>query len=284
MPTIKEAIARNQKLIAEGKNLVSLPTEPEAQTGPIPPAQVTGLPVRGVYTPNQIMGPDFLANTTGMRIGPNLRSATFPPQNDGTSNSILVLATKQTSLEAKAAADAAQSGVSDLTSNLTSVVTVDPQSGVLVNRDLTHPTKPPQIAAINPTVLNQIIAKGSVYSSISASFSYTSDTSSITWSWTGVVLYRADGSSQSIPDGSQAFTGLVSATTYYFYPAWNENAGQIVWIDGAQTAVSIPSAAAQINQGVIPMSLQVVSAATTSSGTGGGSGGGAGGGGGRGFV
>jgi hypothetical protein len=80
MPSIKDAVQKNQNLIKAGANLVSEFSEVPQVQKPLPPTPVTGLPVRGVYNPNQILAPDFLNNTTAMRTGVNLRSATFPPQ------------------------------------------------------------------------------------------------------------------------------------------------------------------------------------------------------------
>lgn len=237
MPTINEAVARNQKLIAEGKNLVSVPAESESQAGPMPPAQVTGLPVRGVYTPNQIMSPDFLANTSAMRTGPNLRSATFPPApqspaaNDAAAQS---LAAKQAALEAKAFASESANAA---------VLAVDPNTGVIVQqpistlkttatavsldnmRDGLQTGRTAQAALtgnfIDPSK-SGVLAKGSTPFTTGAGFSYQATTTSITWTWKSLVLYRADGTLTAVPDGLQAVTGLVAGTIYYFYPYWRE--------------------------------------------------------------
>jgi len=67
-----------------------------------------------------------------------------------------------------------------------------------------------------------VLMKGSVPPILSGNFTYTSTTSSITISWTNLVVYRADGTFTIIANGSQTITGLAAGTTYYFYPYYNE--------------------------------------------------------------
>lgn len=128
-----------------------------------------------------------------------------------------------------------------------------------------------------------VLMRGSVPPTWSGAFTYTSTTSSIMWSWSGLVIYRADGTQTQIANGSLAVSGLASATTYYFYPYWDETALAIAWAAGgagnpanAQTAKTIAAAQQQALQGRIPLSAGAIAAATTSPGTGGGSGGGSG--------
>ena len=48
-------------------------------------------------------------------------------------------------------------------------------------------------------------------------FSYTSTTTSITWSWSAFRIYNSDGSTITVPsNGGTAFAGLTSSATYYF--------------------------------------------------------------------
>src|SRR5579863_8614858 len=70
---------------------------------------------------------------------------------------------------------------------------------------------------IDPTK-SGVLMKGSVPPTWSGSFTYVSTTSSLTWSWTGLVIFRADGTTTAVPNGSVVVTGLTAATTYYFYP------------------------------------------------------------------
>ena len=125
--------------------------------------------------------------------------------------------------------------------------------------------------------------KGSVPPTWSRRSAYASTTSSIAWSWSGLAVYRADGSTTAVPAGSLNITGLAAATTYYFYPYWDEASSAILWIAGgsgapanAQTAKTNTAAQQQALQGCVPLSQGAMVAATTSSGTGGGSGGGSG--------
>lgn len=135
---------------------------------------------------------------------------------------------------------------------------------------------------VDPTK-SGVLMRGSVPPTWSGAFTYISTTSSITWSWSGLVIYRADGTQTQIANGSLTVSGLAAATTYYFYPYWDETALAIAWVAGgagnpanAQSAKTIAAAQQQGLQGRIPLSAGAIVAATTSSGTGGGSGGGSG--------
>jgi hypothetical protein len=128
-----------------------------------------------------------------------------------------------------------------------------------------------------------MLMKGSVPPTWSGAFTYLSNTASITWTWSGLSIYRADGNTTTIPDGSITVTGLVAATSYYFYPYWDDIASAIGWVAGgagspanAQAAKTNSAAQQQALQGRIPLSQGAMIAATTASGTGGGSGGGSG--------
>ena len=131
-----------------------------------------------------------------------------------------------------------------------------------------------------------VLMKGSVPPTWSGAFTYVSTTTTITWSWTGLTISRADGTTTAIPNGSLAISGLTAATTYYFYPYYDDAALAIGWVAGGASSAGSPAnaftaktnAAAQQQalQSRIPLSQGAVVAATTSSGTGGGSGGGSG--------
>lgn len=128
-----------------------------------------------------------------------------------------------------------------------------------------------------------VLMKGSVPPTWSGAFTYASTTSSITWSWSGLVILRADGTQTEITNGSLAITALAAASTYFFYPYWDETQQLLAFVAGgagnpgnAQTAKTISAAQQQALQGRIPLSAGAMMAATTSSGTGGGSGGGSG--------
>ena len=135
---------------------------------------------------------------------------------------------------------------------------------------------------VDPTK-SGVLMRGSVPPTWSGAFTYISTTSSIAWSWSGLVIYRADGTQTQIANGSLTVSGLAAATTYYFYPYWDETALATAWVAGgagnpanAQSAKTIAAAQQQALQGRIPLSAGAIAAATTSSGTGGGSGGGSG--------
>jgi hypothetical protein len=128
-----------------------------------------------------------------------------------------------------------------------------------------------------------VLMKGSVPPTWSGAFTYVSTTSSLTWTWTGLTIYRADGSTTSISNGSVIVTGLTAGTTYYFYPYWDDAASAIGWVAGgagspanAQAAKTNFAAQQQSLQGRVPLSQGAIVAATTTSGVGGGSGGGSG--------
>src|SRR6202050_3522874 len=138
---------------------------------------------------------------------------------------------------------------------------------------------------IDPTKAG-VLMKGSVPPTWSGAFTYVSTTSGITWSWSGLTISRADGTSTSVPNGSLAVSGLAAATTYYFYPYWDDVVLAIAWagaIAGSRgsrgntpRAKTHVAAQQQGLQGRVQLSQGAMIAATTSSGTGGGSGGGSG--------
>ncbi len=105
------------------------------------------------------------------------------------------------------------------------------------------------------------------------SFSYTSTTSAIDWSWTAFAIYRTDATSFNVNSGTQNYTGLTAATTYYFYPYYNIPNSVVNW-GGFGTSKSAANMAGIQLAFEIPLCNSGISAATTSSGTGGGSGGG----------
>ena len=128
-----------------------------------------------------------------------------------------------------------------------------------------------------------VLMKGSVPPTWSGAFTYVSTPASITWSWTGLSIYRADGTATAIPSGSLAVNGLAAGATYHFYPFWDEASSSLAWVAGgagtpanALVAKTNTAAQQQALQGRIPLSQGAMMAATTTSGTGGGSGGGSG--------
>ncbi|HET7150879.1 MAG TPA: LamG domain-containing protein [Candidatus Acidoferrum sp.] len=86
-----------------------------------------------------------------------------------------------------------------------------------------------------------VLMKGSIPTTLSGNFSYTATTSSITISWTNLVLYRADGTTTSISNGSQTITGLRAGTTYYLYPCYDESLAAIKFIANADLSQPSPN-------------------------------------------
>jgi hypothetical protein len=138
---------------------------------------------------------------------------------------------------------------------------------------------------IDPTK-NGVLMKGSVAPTWSGTFTYVSNTNSVTWSWSSMSIARADGTTTAAGSGSYAVSGLAGGTSYYFYPYWDESASAIGFVAalassvgtpaGAYTAKTNAAAQQQALQGRIPLSQGAMLGATTSSGVGGGSGGGSG--------
>jgi hypothetical protein len=138
---------------------------------------------------------------------------------------------------------------------------------------------------VNPATV-QVLSTGSTPPSIpDNSFNYTSNTNSITITWPSLTIYRADGTTIAISSGSQAITGLSSATTYKVYPYVVDSggtSGSISFVTGGSgspsaafpSAGSASAAATMYGRGNIPMGSFL--AATVSSGSGGGGGGGSG--------
>jgi hypothetical protein len=135
---------------------------------------------------------------------------------------------------------------------------------------------------IDPTK-SGVLMKGSVPPTWSGAFTYVSTTSTITWSWSGLTIFRADGTTTAVTNGSVALGGLTAGTTYYFYPYWDDLGSTLSWVAGgagapayAQSAKTNFAAQQQALQGRVPLSQGAIATATTTSGTGGGSGGGSG--------
>lgn len=140
-----------------------------------------------------------------------------------------------------------------------------------------------QTAASFWTALNPahgvVDAKGILCPAGTTSLTYSNNSTSITWNWVGLTIYRSDGTTTVIPNGSKAITGLSSSTTYYFYPFYNDLTSAVDWVVGPRGTPAIAflagdrSSVAAQGQNLdkcIPLSDGPVSAATTASGGGGG--------------
>ena len=122
---------------------------------------------------------------------------------------------------------------------------------------------------------------GSVPPSLTSSFTYTSTTTSITWSWSSFTILRADGTTTSVPDGSQGCTGLTSSTPYYFYPYYDEITQALLFAGGGRGTPAIAYLGQSLIASQVPQESNHIAlasgsmmASTTSSGGGSGGGGG----------
>lgn len=135
---------------------------------------------------------------------------------------------------------------------------------------------------VDPTTT--VAAKGSTPSSLTSGFTYTSTTTTVTISWTGLTIYRADGTTTAVANGSQVVTGLTLSTSYKVYPYYDELLGTVNFVTGGvgspaicQSAGSNTISQAQNLQSRVPLSASNGFTVTTpASGAGGGSGGGSG--------
>jgi hypothetical protein len=141
---------------------------------------------------------------------------------------------------------------------------------------------------VDPTTT--ILPKGSTPASLSTGFTYTSTVSSINLIWTGLTIFRADGSTTAVANGSFNVTGLSAGTTYHVFPYWDEALAAVNFVNpgsggpagsgSLQMAYAAGSNLISQNQNLmsrLPLSNSTgFVCSTTSSGTGSGSGGGSG--------
>ena len=143
-------------------------------------------------------------------------SAVISPVSDGTAYDVQIYATN--SAGASSTVDRVNNFVPTATS-----VTVD-------------------LSGTQPLI--QTNSLGSMPPSLSGPFTYTCTPTSIDEMWNGVVVFRDDGTTTPVADGSQNITGLAASTGYYLYPYYQEGTlppafVQIVEIDqplGSQTS------------------------------------------------
>jgi hypothetical protein len=139
----------------------------------------------------------------------------------------------------------------------------------------------------NPTVdptSPALLSKGSRISSLTTPFSFTASTTAINIFWDGtngstiLKIYRDDGTIAGPFPGNQTILGLTAATTYYFYPFFDESA-QVVRFVSQVGALGTPPIAylmpsivlgqVQIMRGHTPLAsnLAVTGIATPAGGT-----------------
>jgi hypothetical protein len=116
----------------------------------------------------------------------------------------------------------------------------------------------------------------------SSSFTYSSTTSQIVWSWSSMAWFNADGTSTSVSNSSMTTTGLTASINYYSYPYYDlVLGGNVAWVGGGSgsngnehTAKTASLASAQNLAYRVPLSSGGMLGATTASGSGSGAGGG----------
>jgi hypothetical protein len=120
-------------------------------------------------------------------------------------------------------------------------------------------------------------SQGSIVPTTLITLSSSFTASSVTMTWTSQSMLRADGSTLTIPSGSNTWTGLSSSTAYYIYPTINATTGAITFTNPSPPTTS-PSSTYAIQSGADGYVALPVYIVTTASGggTGGGSTGGGG--------
>lgn len=138
-----------------------------------------------------------------------------------------------------------------------------------------------RLGYVNPTthqlhVSSFLNPQGSLAQAGLNTFSYTSTTTSISWSWGAFSIYAPDGSTISVSAGSFAsFTGLTSTSTYHFIIYYNIVGGGIVVVksdvlSGRATGSMQQNVQILNGDGNIPLSQDITADTTTSGGGGGG--------------
>lgn len=132
---------------------------------------------------------------------------------------------------------------------------------------------------------DEIGKQGSISNTYTGGLTYTSNTSSITWSWNLTASRTDTALTVNSYSGSRTITGLSSGTSYNFYPFIDEinqvvtmvatgGVGSPTW---AHSGTSVAWTQEQARGDHFPLSSAPLAAATTTSGSGGGGGGGIGG-------
>jgi hypothetical protein len=132
----------------------------------------------------------------------------------------------------------------------------------------------------NPSNGN-VSGAGSIPPTFNGTLTYSTTTTSITWSWSGLTILRSDGTTTAVPNSSQACTGLTNGTTYFFWPYYDEVTNAVAFVTGGvgspTIAFTAKTTAQQQQQTLfnrIPLSPTAMTAGTGVGG--GGSGGGSG--------
>lgn len=195
------------------------------------------------------------------------------------------------------ASTTASSTSTSLTGNVTATIgpsssSVDQPAQVTVTTNVSGVLDPSSTQGSPHSGFIPTLAKGNMAPMVQdQTFSYTSTSSSIQWSWNAYNVYRPDGTSFAVTSGSQNVTGLSASTTYVSYAYSTEAAPTtITFATGFSGSAGTPSiafntaSATSAQLGAAFAAASVLSniyqgkatGTTPASGTGGGGGGGGG--------
>lgn len=83
-------------------------------------------------------------------------------------------------------------------------------------------------------------------------FTWTTDTSSVTFSWSTTPIYRADNTIMgTVTAGTQAVTGLQANQGYFAYPYWDESTQAMKWLSTEVVFPTITSVALNGSTGYV---------------------------------
>ena len=270
--------------------IIHAPTAPEFPTAPGAPPQdlPVASPQRGSLPPSMVLASDLSDSQRQFRTGP-VRSAIFPypaPTSGVGSDKVALIqasiAATQTETatvktqQAETAAKVASLNMDTIPEGQNFGKTVQTAMTPLGTVDTTRPgvaaqggSFPPQIVGTTSTIF---------------SYTATASTSTVVISWSAITLLYPDGTTATVPSGSQSITGI-SAGTYYFYPFTLPAPLAVVFVlvsGGVGTPAILytpqsPTAAQQMNlQSVTALAGAGIPVVMPASGSGGGSGGGSG--------
>lgn len=101
-------------------------------------------------------------------------------------------------------------------------------------------------------------------SNVTGSLVWSSGTTTITYTWSSIVVQLADLSYRAIQDGSITVTGLSGGATYYFYPYYDTSLGIMSFVADNVNAVGAPALA--FPQSVFPTGSTAAGQAQTQDG------------------
>lgn len=283
MPTISEAIKKNTlRYLAGGQPGQPVPAQP--QPVGTPPQDLTiPLPRRGDFTPgllpvNQSDFADQNRTAGGERSGvflpqppPQVSSgkavagttnfgiwnpkATYETGNGVAFNGSLYIANTPNSNEQP-------NPIPSQVATPSSWTLVGSSSADNVQAGLQY--APVAVGAVNATgeidlSLPGVLPTGSIAPIISTPFSYTSTSTTITISWSGLNIGLVNGTVISIPDGSQEITGLTASNLYSFFPYYNIASASLNFIQ----AINVPSAQTLTGVGFLAETAAYISTANS---------------------